>query len=389
MENNSQINNTRIPLTSKEKSELIVEGIVTIVLLLLLNIAIVAVSRLLIDDSFTIQNMIFGIKEVLVRSFFSNSFYSLKKFALIIMVIIDIIIVYWRLIRRYRQMQLRHIIAELHYIADGNYDHRIPFELSGDLGSVIDSVNGLVDSTVDAIQEERRIEKSKDELITNISHDIRTPLTSVIGFLGLIDQKKFSTEEELFKYTHTAYTKAQQMKVLVDDLFEYTKVRQSSTPLSIATFDLIQLLNQLAADFEYDATKNGLNLTVQTKNDHIIIQADPEKLVRLFNNLISNALKYGLNGSEIILKAEVVHENVLVSVMNNGEKIPQDSLNQLFERFYRVEESRSKATGGSGLGLAIAESIVILHNGHIKVTSDDDWTNFTITLPLTHEYTTE
>lgn len=389
MVNKKISNNQRIPLTPKEKSELIIEGIITIVLLLLLNIAIISISRLLIDDSFTIRNMIFGIKEVLVKTFFSNSFYSLKKFALIIMVIIDIVIVYWRLIRRYRQMQLRHIIAELHYIADGNYDHRIPFELIGDLGRVIDSVNGLVDSTVEAIQEERRIEKSKDELITNISHDIRTPLTSVIGFLGLIDQKKFATNEELFKYTHTAYTKAQQMKVLVDDLFEYTKVRQSSTPLSINNFDLIQLLNQLAADFEYDATKHGFSLSVKTDTPQLTIQADAEKLVRLFNNLISNAIKYGINGTEIILQAEIKQNNAVVTVKNNGEKIPKDSLNQLFERFYRVEESRSKSTGGSGLGLAIAESIVILHNGHIRVTSDDNWTAFIITLPLTHEHTIE
>lgn len=389
MENKRDQTHNQIPLTSKEKSELIIEGIVTIVLLILLNIAIIAVSRMLIDDSFTVQNMIFGIKEVLVKTFFSNSFYSLKKFALIILIVIDVIVVYWRLIRRYRQMQLRHIIAELHFIAAGNYDHRIPFELSGDLGRVIDSVNGLVDSTVEAIQEERRIEKSKDELITNISHDIRTPLTSVIGFLGLIDQRKFETDEELFRYTHTAYTKAQQMKVLVDDLFEYTKVRQSTTPLSIATFDMIQLLNQLAADFEYDATKNGFTLTVETTTQQIMIQADAEKLVRLFNNLIANAIKYGTDGKNIVLKSELIDSHVRVSVMNDGEQIPNEALKQLFERFYRVEGSRSKATGGSGLGLAIAESIVILHNGHIKASSNKSWTSFIVTLPLIHEYTTE
>lgn len=389
MENNRRTISHRIPLTSKEKSELIVEGFITIILLLLLNIAIIAVSRFLIDDNFTLQNMIFGIKEILVKTFFSNSFYSLKKFALILLVIIDILIVYWRLIRRYRQMQLRHIIAELHYIADGNYNHRIPFELSGDLGRVIDSVNGLVDSTVNAIEEERRIEKSKDELITNISHDIRTPLTSVIGFLGLIDQHKFETDEELFRYTHTAYTKAQQMKVLVDDLFEYTKVRQSSTPLYITSFDLVQLLNQLAADFEYDATKNGFSLSVQTTSEQLMIEADAEKLVRLFNNLIANAIKYGIGGKNIVLKATTSDNSAIVSVMNDGEKIPEEALNQLFERFYRVEESRSKATGGSGLGLAIAESIVALHQGKIQATSTDDWTEFTITLPLIQEYTTD
>ncbi|QIL46010.1 HAMP domain-containing histidine kinase [Vagococcus coleopterorum] len=382
MENNNVAKSSRITLTSKEKSELIIEGFITIIILLLLNIAIASVSKLLIDDSLTIQNLIFGIKEVLVKTFFSNSFYSLKKFVFFIMLVIDVLIVYWRLIRRYRQMQLRHIITELHFIADGNYNHRIPFELSGDLGKVIDSVNGLVDSTVEAIEEERRIEKSKDELITNISHDIRTPLTSVIGFLGLIEQNKFSSEEELFRYSHTAYTKAQQMKVLVDDLFEYTKVRQSSAPVSLSIFDLNQLLNQLTADFEIEATNHGYSIAVDSKEKSIIIEADPEKLVRLFNNLISNALKYGVGGSKIILESYTNEGNAIITVKNNGQPIPKEALAQLFERFYRVEESRSKATGGSGLGLAIAESIVLLHNGAIRASSNDEWTSFTITIPL-------
>ncbi|MCG3562148.1 hypothetical protein L8957_28705, partial [Klebsiella pneumoniae] len=103
------------------------------------------------------------------------------------------------------------------------YDHRIPFELSGDLSRVVTSINGLVDSTVAAIEDERKIEKSKDELITNVSHDIRTPLTSIIGYLGLIEDGQYHSEEDLLKYTHTAYIKAKQMKSLVDDLFEYTK----------------------------------------------------------------------------------------------------------------------------------------------------------------------
>ncbi|MGX7060120.1 sensor histidine kinase [Vagococcus humatus] len=373
---------TRIKLTSKEKSELVIEGIVTIVLLLLLNLAIIVIARQIINESYTLENIIFGVKDVLAKTFFDSSFYSLGTAFMFFLGVIDLAVLFWRLIRRYKQMQLRHIISELHYIANGNYDHRIPFELSGDLGKVVESINGLVDSTVEAIEEERKIEQSKDELITNISHDIRTPLTSIIGYLGLIEDKQYHSEEELLKYTHTAYSKSKQMKVLVDDLFEYTKVRQPSTPIQAIQFDMEQLLDQIAIDFELDAHKKGMSIEVTTHPSPFIMEGDTEKLVRVFNNLISNALKYGKGGKQIILQAEKIGSEAVITIMNDGPTIPENSLSHLFDRFYRVEESRNQETGGTGLGLAIAQSIVVLHGGYIYAKSENHWTSFVMHLPL-------
>lgn len=373
---------TKIRLTSKEKSELVFEGIITIILLILLNIAILAVSRLIIDGSQDLTDIIYGFKEVLFEKFLNTAVYSLGKLAIFFLVILDIFVLLWRLIRRYRQMQLRHIIAELHYIADGNYDHRIPFKLKGDLGKVVSSVNGLVNSTVKAMEEERRIEKSKDELITNISHDIRTPLTSIIGYLGLIEEGRYQSEAELLRYTNTAYSKAKQMKILVDDLFEYTKVRQKNTQLNIITFDLHQLMEQLVIDFELEAEKKEMTIDVICSPTPFIMQGDTEKLVRVFNNLIINAFKYGRDGNKIILMAEKIGSEAIITVKNNGSTIPEDALNLVFERFYRVESSRSQETGGTGLGLAITQSIIVLHGGYIYVKSDDGWTSFVIHLPI-------
>lgn len=372
----------RIPLTSKEISELLAEGILTIILLLLLNVAILVLIYQFVQSSPTLSNIIFGTKGVLADYLDTDVFWSWSKFVIPFFLIIDASVLYWRLIRRYRQMQLRHIISELHYIADGNYDHRISFELGGDLAKVIASINGLVDSTVAAIEDERRIEKSKDELITNVSHDIRTPLTSIIGYLGLIEDRQFHSQEELLKYTHIAYVKAKQMKLLVDDLFEYTKVRQPSVPLNAITFDMTQLLEQLAVDFELEANKKGMEILVETNPESIRMEGDTEKLVRVFNNLLSNALKYGQGGNQILMEANKIGTEVVVAVRNNGPKIPQKSLDQLFDRFYRVEESRSQETGGTGLGLAIAQSIVALHGGYIYATSDSKWLSFIIHLPL-------
>ena len=372
----------RITLTSKEVSELLAEGIVTVILLLLLNVAIVVLISSVIENSPSINDAIWDTKEALTYRLNTNFFRSGRNLIVPFFFLLDVLILFWRLIRRYRQMQLRHIISELHYIANGNYDHRIPFELRGDLSRVVSSINGLVDSTVTAIEEERKIEQSKDELITNVSHDISTPLTSIIGYLGLIEDGQYHSEEELLKYTHTAYSKAKQMKSLVENLFEYTKVRQPTVPVNMSQFDMVQLVEQLAADFELEAHNKGIEIQVLPKENQLLMDGDTEKLVRVFNNLFTNAFKYGAGATKIVVEIEKVGTEAVVVVKNNGAQIPQQSLDSLFDRFYRVEESRNQATGGTGLGLAITQSIVALHGGYIYAKSNPEWTSFIIHLPL-------
>lgn len=370
-------------LTTREKSALIMEGIVTVVILLLLNLSVIVILNEMIQTNPGLQDGIFIIKRSVLIGPTGYQLWSWENIFILLMMVLDVGVVYWRLIRRYHQMQLRHIIGELHYIANGHFDHRIPFTLKGDTQRVVMSVNSLVDSVIASMDEERRIEKSKDELITNVSHDLRTPLTSIIGYLGLVEDRQYHSEDELLKYTNTAFNKAKQMKSLVDDLFVYTKMRQTDTPLSINALDINQMLEQLAASFELEANEKGMTVSVDTPKTATMIEADGEKLGRVFNNLISNALKYGEGGKHIVLRADQpTDEEVIVSVENDGTKIPEAALSQVFERFYRVEGSRSKATGGTGLGLAIAQSIVNLHGGYIYVTSDDNLTKFIIHLPL-------
>lgn len=372
----------RVTLTSKEISELIAEGIVTIIILLLLNVAIMVVLTQMIEKSPNLSDAIYNSRNIFAQNFNTDIFLSARNFLFPFFFVVDALIVFWRLIRRYRQMQLRHIINELHYIANGNYDYRIPFELRGDLSKVVASINGLVDSTVAAIEDEREIEKSKDELITNVSHDIRTPLTSIIGYLGLIEDGQYQSKEEVLKYTHIAYTKAKQMKSLVDDLFEYTKVRQPTVPVNAMSFDMVQLLEQLAADFELEANKKNIQISVETSESSLIMDGDTEKLVRVFNNLITNALKYGGGATQIVMQLEKANTEAIITVKNNGTPIPRESLDQLFDRFYRVDESRSQEISGTGLGLAISQNIVNLHGGYIYAQSNKQWTSFIIHLPL-------
>ncbi|PAB54739.1 two-component sensor histidine kinase [Lactobacillus johnsonii] len=371
----------KVILTTKEKSELFGEGVITVILLLLLNLSIIILINLAVLNDPRLENGIFFLKKTIT---FANGMHlwSWQRLFISFMLVGDVIVVYWRLIRRYRQMQLRHVIEELHYIADGHFDHRIPFVVKTDLQKVIDSINALVDSTVASMEEERQIEQSKDDLITNVSHDIRTPLTSIIGYLGLL--KSSELNEDQTKYIQIAYDKALQMKALAEDLFEYTTLRSSTNnKLVLAPLHVNSMLEQVAAGFELEAEKKNIAFNVVTRPRDLVIDADAKMIVRMLNNLISNALKYGRGATEINLIANKVNnEFVELRVENNGEQIPKKSLQKIFDRFYRVESSRNLKTGGTGLGLAITKSIVDLHGGNIKCKSTSELTSFIIQLPL-------
>lgn len=371
-----------LKLTGREKSSLFFEGLLTIILLGLINIALITIIQTMIQSNPGVQSGIFIIKQSLVIGPFHAQIWSYQRIVMALLVLIDIGVLWWRLLRRYHLYQLDHIIGELHYIAQGHLDHRIPFRVNGNQQHVITSVNALVDTITQAMQEERASEKSKDELITNVSHDLRTPLTSIIGYLGLIEDHQYQSEEDIVKYSHIAYDKAKQMKNLVEDLFEYTKVQQHGAPVNLMTVDLGQLLEQVGASFELEADKKGMAINVTCEPTPLSITADPEKLGRLFSNLVANALKYGHGASYIHLTAKQLGEKVVITVADDGEKIPAESVKHLFERFYRVESSRNKATGGTGLGLAIVQSIVELHHGSVTVRSDDQETAFVVTLPV-------
>jgi signal transduction histidine kinase len=376
----TKVKKERVKLTTTEKSELFAEGVITIILLLLLNLSLIIVIHIAVLQDKNLVNGIYFLKSTM--TFGRYHIWSWQHLFIIAMGVVDLIVLYWRLIRRYHQMQLRHVISELHYIAAGHFDHRISFAVRTDLQRVIDSINSLVDSTVNSINEERQIEKSKDELITNVSHDIRTPLTSIIGYLGLLKTGKASPADQA-KYVDIAYNKAEQMKSLANDLYEYTTLKSTDTKLNIAPLHIYSMLEQVAAGFELEAESKGIEIKVASRPKDLTIEADAEKLVRVYNNLISNAFKYGQGADRINLVANLVNKSeVELRVENNGAAIPQAALKKIFDRFYRVETSRNQKTGGTGLGLSIAKSVVDLHGGTISCESTPKLTSFIIRLPL-------
>jgi signal transduction histidine kinase len=267
-------------------------------------------------------------------------------------------------------------------IADGKLElhHQIPVQ-SGVFGILAGNVNRLSQRLQLALDEERRAEQTKNELITNVSHDLRTPLTSVVGYLGLIEQDGYRDEVELRHYVSIAYDKSQRLHELIDDLFEYTRMRHDTIALKLAPINVVELLGQLLVQYHVPLGEAGMESGLASSENVIMVQADTSKLVRVFENLISNAMLYGKDGKRVDIAISAAQATVDVEVINYGDQIPALDLPYLFDRFYRVDKSRTQWSGGSGLGLAISKSIVEKHGGTIDVVSNAEYTSFRVTLP--------
>jgi signal transduction histidine kinase len=272
-------------------------------------------------------------------------------------------------------------------MADGTFDLNYQLAVKrSPFGEMAGNVNKLAGRLQHALEEERRAEQTKNELITNVSHDLRTPLTSVLGYLGLIEQDRCRDEVEMRQYVQIAYEKSQRLNVLINDLFEYTRMRHTVASYKETSLNLIELLGELLAQYRMPLAEAGMAGELRTKETSIVVRGDALKLVRVFENLIANAMNYGRAGKQMIIAVEIAGDLAVTEVINFGEPISSFDLPHIFDRFYRVDKSRTEWEGGSGLGLAIAKSIVDGHGGTISVTSDMDGTAFRVALPIVKQF---
>lgn len=277
------------------------------------------------------------------------------------------------------------LIESVEIMANGNLEHVIDVNDSGNIKRLADNINNIVSQLRNITIEERMAQQTKTDLITNVSHDLRTPLTSIIGYLSLIEDDKYKDEVQLRYYTSIAYEKSNTLKILIDDLFDLTKMQNNTMKLNKVKINLIELIGQIVSQFEYQFKEAHMEGRLNFSEDKCIIEADPIKLVRAFENLITNAMKYGKDGYYIDIVTEKKGEMAIVKVINYGEPIPILDLPHIFDRFYRVEKSRNRNDGGSGLGLAITKNIIEIHGGEISVTSDSNETVFEVKLPLIND----
>jgi len=275
---------------------------------------------------------------------------------------------------------LEEISAGLKQIAGGNLSFTITKRSNDELGALADNINFMTTQLRETLEAERKAERSKNELVTNVSHDLRTPLTSIIGYLGLLSEGKYENEEQAKSFLAIANRKALRLKSLIEALFEYTKLNCGDIGLKFAEVDIGELIGQLIEENEPLFKEYEVVVKLTAPKWKILVSADGDKLVRVFDNLLSNAVKYGHAGKLVRVAVADEGDWVSVKVVNYGERIPAEDLPYIFERFYRVEKSRSGETGGTGLGLAITKQIVDLHGGVIFAESNEEETSFTVKL---------
>ena len=277
---------------------------------------------------------------------------------------------------------LREIQTGIERIKDGDFDTNIRVINEDELSLMASSINEMRWTVKELMEKERMAEKTKNDLITNVAHDLRTPLTSIIGYLELLKKDDNLPIETRRKYLGVVYDKAKRLQGLVVDLFDYTRYVKDGVSVRKGTLELNRFLEQLLEEFYPSFQEEQLECTVHLSKEDIYLQADGELLVRAFGNLIANAIKYGSDGKLVIVETKVAEDWAIVSITNFGQIIPKQELNKIFEKFYRVEASRSLNTGGTGLGLAITKNIISMHQGTIAVKSDENGTVFEVCLPM-------
>lgn len=279
-----------------------------------------------------------------------------------------------------RVQYIQSIATSIINMSKGDLKQRVPLIGEDELTVLAQNINFMAEELNNKIEVERELEKTKSDLITNVSHDLRTPLTSILGYLNLIKDKKFSNENQLMEYSGIAYNKSVKLKKLIDELFEYTKLSGEGVKLNISLISLNGLLDQLLEEFVPVFEENNLAIIKDIRKENISLYADGERIARVFENLLVNAIRYSYKPGEIKVGLYEEDKKAIFYISNRANNIPKDELNKIFDRFYRVEKSRSESTGGSGLGLAICKNIVKLHKGSICASSEGDNITFKVYL---------
>lgn len=272
----------------------------------------------------------------------------------------------------------RDINAQMDSLIEENENEvKLPPELAATEKKLNEIKQTLARRKLDAKLSEQR----KNELVVYLAHDLKTPLTSVIGYLNLLKDEKDISPRTRGKYISIALEKSERLEDLINEFFEITRLNLSEVSLECKKVNLTRLLEQLAFEFKPMLAEKSLDFSLDFQQD-IMLNCDADKLQRVFDNLLRNAVFYCYPQSKISIDAVKTDETAIISFKNKGETIPEEKLERLFDQFYRADSARGTQNGGSGLGLAIAKQIVELHGGKISVKSLNESVEFTVVLPL-------
>lgn len=293
-----------------------------------------------------------------------------------------LVFIFFFYITKRKMKQIEAMAQGVKEIEKGNLAYRIEKKGEDEIASLTENINNMAEELMDNIEKERKLEKQKNELITNVSHDLRTPLTSIMGYLRLLRDSKYENKEQHDEYTRIAFAKSEQLKNLIEDLFEYTKLTNEQVVLEKQEVCINELLEQLIEELVPQAEEHGLTFVKKFPEERTYAAIDSDKMVRVFDNLLMNAIKYSKDDGEIKVSLQRQRRDVQIVIANHSEEFTREELGSLFERFYKKDQSRSRVTEGSGLGLAIAKSIVELQGGSIRAEYEDGIIQFIVSLPI-------
>ncbi|KAA0823699.1 MULTISPECIES: sensor histidine kinase [Bacillus cereus group] len=320
-------------------------------------------------DPLFIKHEEFGMFEFNVAMLF------LFAFAIFTFIILFLILV------RKKIVYLKLISDNVNDIANGKLGLIIGIKGKDELTQLAKNINYMSKELENTFEQERRLERTKNELITNVSHDLRTPLTSIIGYLDLLKRGQYNNNTQLQEYLETTYSKSQRLKYLIDELFEYTRLSGIDAKLNLNEVDLSGLLEQIVGEYIPIFEKESLIVQKSITQEIIPIFIDAEKMVRVYENLFMNAIKYSMKPSQLFICLELMDNKAILKVSNKVERPPVSDPNKLFERFFRGDKAR-KNNQGNGLGLAISKRIVELHDGNIHAEYEDGWMSFIVEHPI-------
>jgi len=299
----------------------------------------------------------------------------------VIFIVVSVIILSFLLKKIFAH--IKDITQGVERISAGDFSTLIPEIYSDELGVLAKSINKMASDLDAARKREILEEQRKNEFITSIAHDLRTPLTSITGYLGLISAKDGVAldTDTMYSYADVAYRKSLRLETLINSLFDFSRYNFGAINPAKNKIDLGELLEQLNQEFYPQYLESNLQSRVIIGGKPIVI-GDGNMLARVFENLLNNAVRYGAKGRYIDIEAITRLDEVQVNMTNYSSGINSEDLTRVFDKFYRTESSRNSTTGGTGLGLAIAKNIVVAHGGQIFAKSTDGKTVFSVILPI-------
>lgn len=274
---------------------------------------------------------------------------------------------FYLLTKRY-SMYFKEISTGIRYLAHGDFSYRVQIKSNDEFENIAQDINQASEKLKEAIARGDFSESSKEQLVVNLAHDLRTPLTSVLGYLDLILTERDLTKEQVRHFLTIAFTKSRRLEKLIDELFEITRMNYGMLPVEKKQVNLSELLFQLNEELFPIFEKNNLIVRMNIL-PHLPILGDGEMLARVFENLLTNANRYGYDGQFVDINGFVDAGEVVVQVVNYGDSIPPNELPYLFDMFYTGDKARTHQEDSTGLGLFIAKNIVEQHNGTITAES--------------------